>query len=83
MAVIYEKGIVVLPKEICRAGGFKVGQKIRYQAEPGEIRIRPEQDALEEFRRLRSEAPPRTEEEVEKTLAKIEKERRERRRHVP
>lgn len=86
MAVMYEKGLVVIPKKIRMTAGLRPGSRLRFRAERDGVFIEAEAAEYERWRanhkRLRQKADM-TGKQAETHLAKIEKRRKERMLHVP
>ncbi len=69
MAVVYEKGLVVLPKAIREKAGFRKGTPVRFEAEAGKITIKADTDDwLEELKQLRKENATASGKEVEEGI---------------
>ena len=82
MAVIYEKGLVVLKKSVLAAAGLKIGSQVQTRAEPGRIIIEPQDDVMLEFQKLRQKANM-SDAQAESELAKIEKQMKQKMLYVP
>ena len=72
MAVLYEKGIVVIPKKIRLSAGLRSGARLNIRSEGRRVIIESEDDALESFRQLCSNANL-TGKEVAKEIKEAEK----------
>ncbi|MFH1094592.1 MAG: AbrB/MazE/SpoVT family DNA-binding domain-containing protein [Candidatus Micrarchaeota archaeon] len=86
MAIMYAKGIVVIPKSMREAVGIEPGSQISMQLENGKITIGSEDDAYQrwhlEFQKAIADANM-SDEELERTMRITEKKRKERMLHVP
>ncbi len=67
MAVVYEKGLVLLPKYIRDALGLVKGSKVNFRLENNKAVIEPANATLEEFRKIRATAT-RSQAEVDKHI---------------
>jgi len=84
MAVIYEKGLVVLPKAIRELAGFRTGTPVRFEAEAGKVVIKADEDDwLEELKQLRRDNATLTGKEVEEGIKRAHAKRRAKWLNVP
>jgi AbrB family looped-hinge helix DNA binding protein len=67
MAEIYEHGQVVIPKYIREMFGLKPGAQVQFVVENNEIKLKPQDRVLEEFRALCAQADL-TDVEVERSI---------------
>lgn len=72
MAVVYEKGLVLLPKYIRDALGLVKGSKVNFRLENNRAVIEPANASLEQLRKLR-ETATLTDAEVEEGMRKAKK----------
>lgn len=82
MAVVYEKGLVLLPKFIRDALGLVKGSRVNFRLEDNKAVIEPENASLEQLRKLRATAF-RTDEETERHMELVKKKMEEELLHVP
>lgn len=86
MAVVYPKGLVIIPKAVQMMTGLVPGRRVTVHAEGSRAIVELEDEAAkrwhEEFRRMRADLTA-SGEETERSLRKIEKARKERMMHVP
>lgn len=68
MAVVYEKGIIVIPKKIREKAGLQKGAKIEFEVKDKKIIITPQDEWTLEFEQLRKEFADATGKDVEKKL---------------
>jgi len=84
MAVVYEKGLVVLPKAIRDLAGFHIGTPVRFEAVAGKITIQADEDDwLDELKRLRKENATLSGDEVEEGIKRAHAKRRAKWLNVP
>lgn len=74
MALVYEKGIVVLPKHVRKMAGIHKGMKISFKVEDKRVIIEAENDWLIEFENIKNEISKSTGKDVGKRI-KIAQER--------
>lgn len=82
MAEIYEHGQVVIPKYIRDMFRLKPGTQVQFVVENNEIKLKPTERVLEEFRTLCAQADM-TDREVDELIKKTEEKRKKEWLNVP
>ena len=82
MAEIYEHGQVVIPKYIREMFNLKPGTQVQFVVENNEIKVKPQDQVLEEFRALCANADM-SDKEVEKSIQQTREKRQKEWLNVP
>lgn len=83
MALVYEKGQVVIPKYLRDIFGIKPGSNVHFNVENNRIYIDPADEVMAELNRLRAIGATQDFESVQKEIREVEEKRKRRMLDVP
>ena len=83
MALVYEKGQVVIPKYLRDIFGIKPGSNVHFNVENNRIYIDPADEVMAELNRLRAIGATQDFETIQKEIREVEEKRKRRMLDVP